>query len=315
MAARVLVVGEALVDVRIDERDGAGPDPRSEHTGGSPLNVAVALARLGVSTTLAAQVGDDAHGRQIEAHLEASGVDLVRLSPTRRTSTATARIGVDGGAGYEFDLTWDPSELPGPKGFDAVHVGSIGAALAPGADAVASLVFSATAAGVPVSLDPNVRPQITPRLGDVRLRIEVLEACATVIKLSDEDAALLRPGLPLDRVVTDLAGAGRTQLAVLTKGSGGLLLSNGGGPVLVPAPQTRVVDTIGAGDTVTAALLAGLLSRGLPVPDGAISDADAVAVAQLAVGAAAVTCARPGADPPWRHELRGFDPNGMDAHP
>jgi len=314
MAARVLVVGEALVDVRIDERDGAG-DSRSEHTGGSPLNVAVALARLGVSTTLAAQVGDDARGGQIEAHLGASGVDLIRLPPTRRTSTATARIGADGEADYEFDLTWDPSELPGPEGFDAVHIGSIGAALAPGADAVASLVFSAAAAGVPVSLDPNVRPQITPRLGDVRLRIEVLEAGATVIKLSDEDAALLRPGLPLDRVVTDLAGAGRAQLAVLTKGSGGLLLSTGEGTVLVPAPQTRVVDTIGAGDTVTAALLAGLLSRGLPVPDGAIPDADAVAVGLLAVGAAAVTCARPGADPPWRHELRGFDPGGMDAHP
>lgn len=304
MSASMLVVGEALVDVRIDEREGSGDAARSEHTGGSPLNVAVALARQGVATTLAAQVGDDARGEQIEAHLSASGVQLLRLPPTRRTSTATATIGTDGEASYEFDMVWDPSELPDTDTFDVVHVGSISTALAPGADAVAQLVASTAAAGLPVSVDPNVRPQVTPDLGDVRLRIDVITSEATVVKLSDEDAALLRPGVPLERVVVDLARLARVQLAVLTRGGSGLLLSTGGGTVTVPAPRMPVVDTIGAGDTVTAALLTALLNRGLLLAGSdPVSDDDATEAGLFAVGAAAVTCSRPGADPPWRQEL------------
>lgn len=315
MPGRVLVVGEALVDVRDDVRVRSRPRRRSEHPGGSPLNVAVALARLGIATTLAAQVGDDPRGDAIAAHVAASGVDLLRLPPTRRTATATARIGANGQPAYRFDLGWDPHTLPDPSGFAAVHVGSIAAALPPGADAVAELVAAAVAAGVPVSLDPNVRPQVTTDLADVCRRTDVAASVAAVVKLSDEDAAVLHPGVPVAQVVADLARPPSVRLCVLTLGATGLLVSTGGRPVPVPAPAVRVVDTIGAGDTVTAGLLAGLLTRGLLDEGATVRDCDAAGVGRLAVRAAALSCARPGADPPWRHELDGLDRIGSDSHP
>ena len=303
---RALVVGEALVDVRHDTR--VDPPVVAEHPGGSPLNIAVALARLGVPTTLATQVGDDERGVAIARHVADSGVDLVRLAPTRPTSTATAVIGSDSAATYEFDLVWAPGQLPDPADYSLVHVGSIGAALTPGADRVAELVARAAAAGVPVSFDPNVRPAITPDLADVRRRAEQIAAGATLLKLSDEDAALLYPSLAIESLGRSLVERHGVRLVAVTRGSAGVVLDDGAHTVSVPAPEVAVADTIGAGDTVTAALLAGLLERELLEPSGwptSSPDAEAALgwLASLAVGTAAVTCARPGADPPWRAEV------------
>ncbi len=307
---RVLVVGEALVDVRIDDRVGTGAAP-VEHPGGSPLNIAVGLARLGVGTTLAAQLGADERGAAIGRHLTASGVDLVALAPQRPTSTATARVRPDGSADYAFDVHWDPRRLPDPAGYALVHVGSIGAVLAPGADRVAELVAAARAAGIPVSLDPNVRPAVTPDLDEVRRQVDRLSRVATVVKLSDEDADVLHPDVPAERLVAHLTGAGGARLAVLTRGADGLLLSAGAGAAAVAAPAVPVVDTIGAGDTVMSALLAGALRQGLlPVAGGPRAAATATELewlGRLAVRAAAITCSRPGADPPWRDELPELD--------
>lgn len=300
------MVGEALVDVRVDTR--VDPPVVAEHSGGSPLNIAVALARLGVETTLAAQVGDDDRGVALARHVTTAGAELIRVGPPRPTSTATAVIGSDGAATYEFDLTWAPDQLPDPTGYAVVHVGSIGAALAPGADRVAELVADATAAGVPVSFDPNVRPAITPDLDDVRRRAERIADGATLLKLSDEDATLLYPATRVEDLPRRLVERHGVRLVALTRGAAGLLLDDGAHPVSVPAPQVAVADTIGAGDTVTAALLAGLLERELLEPDGwpmpgPGAEAMLEWLAALAVRAAAVTCARPGADPPWRGEL------------
>jgi len=300
------VVGEALVDVRHDRR--VDPPEVAGHPGGSPLNIAVALARLGVVTTLAAQVGDDDRGVALARHVTAAGAELDRLEPAAPTSTATAVIGSDGAATYEFDLTWAPDRLPDPTGYAVVHVGSIGAALAPGADRVAELVADAAAAGVPVSFDPNVRPAITPDLDDVRRRAERIADGATLLKLSDEDATLLYPATRVEDLPRRLVERHGVRLVALTRGAAGLLLDDGAHTVSVPAPRIVVGDTIGAGDTVTAALLAGLLERRLlepgswPTP-GPGAEAMLEWLAALAVRAAAVTCARPGADPPWRAEL------------
>lgn len=325
---RALVVGEALVDIRIDER-GAAPSV-AEHPGGSPLNIAVGMARLGVHTTLAVQIGDDARGDAIARHVAASGVELLRLSPQRATSTATATIGPSGAATYDFELAWDPDRLPDPAGFALIHVGSIGAALAPGADRVAELVATAGAAGVPVSLDPNVRPGITPDLDDVRRRCDLLARGATIVKLSDEDAEAVWPGTALSQFARDLAALPGVRLAVVTLGGEGLLLDNGFETVTVTAPSVEVADTIGAGDTVMAALLAALLRHDLLAPaaasEGRVSTPEATSsggsahdnppmigvgglewLGELAVNAAAITCSRPGADPPWSSELPAVD--------
>jgi len=133
---RVIVVGEALVDVV--RRDGDDV----VHPGGSPLNVAVGLRRLGVSTTLHSTFGADPHGVAIAQHLEESDVAVTSSTVSdRETSVALATIGADGAASYSFSIDWDPAQLDVPDGtFDVVHTGSIGAALEPGATMVESLL-------------------------------------------------------------------------------------------------------------------------------------------------------------------------------
>ena len=310
---RVLVVGEALVDVRVDDGDpvgGPGDATVAEHPGGSPLNIAVGLARLGLPTTLATQVGDDARGAAVTRHAAGSGVELLRLPSDRPTSTATVRVGPGGAATYDFDVAWDPETLPDPAGFALLHVGSIAATLAPGADTVAGLVTAAASAAVPVSFDPNLRPGVTPDLDDVRRRFRTVAQGSTVVKLSDEDAALLRPDDDVRTVAAGLAALPGVRLAAVSLGADGLLLRTTEHELVVPAAAVEVVDTIGAGDTVMAALIAGLLlaaSASPPGPDrlgpDRLGPRSLAWLGRLATTAAAVCCSRPGADPPWRTEL------------
>lgn len=293
---RVLVVGEALVDVRVNG------DERSVHPGGSPLNVAVGLARLGIPTTLAAQVGDDDNGRQVTAHVEKAGVELIRLPPHRATGTATARLRPDGSATYDFAIGWDPVQLPDSSGFQLVHVGSIGATLLPGATAVLGLVRTAVTAGVAVSLDPNLRPGVTPDVDSARVLVEEMAELATVVKLSDEDASVLWPDRALGTLLSALADAPGAPLVVVTRGPSGAVLAAGRHRASAPAPAVQVADTIGAGDSVMSALLAGLLEHDL-VHRSTWTEPVLEWLGELAVGAAATTCSRPGADPPWAAEL------------
>ncbi|MGH3452828.1 MAG: carbohydrate kinase family protein [Nocardioidaceae bacterium] len=294
----VLVVGEALVDVT---RAPGRPD--AQHPGGSPLNVAVGLARLGVPTTLAAQLGSDPHGDRIRAHLADSGVRLVALASNGPTASATAHLDADGHATYEFDLRWDPPELPDPSGHALLHVGSIGSWMPPGADAVAELVVRARSIGVPVSFDPNVRPALAPDLDAVRERVRRLAAAATIVKLSDEDAATLDgpAGNAAMATVDHLVGLGPALVAV-TRGGDGALLASDSERIDVAAREVTVADTIGAGDAWMAGLLAGIVTRDWA--DVASFSPDRLAwLGRLATATAAITCSRPGADPPWRHEL------------
>jgi fructokinase len=293
----VLVVGEALVDVV------TAPDaPPVAHVGGSPLNVAVGLGRLGVPTTFAAQVGRDRNGEAIVEQLRAAGVALSRLSPTpRRTSTAAARLSAAGGAAYAFDLSWDPAALPDLGGFGALHVGSIATVLAPGAARVVELAAAAHRRGVPVSVDPNVRLAVEPDPGAWRRAFAALLPHAEMVKLSDEDAGVLAPGVPAAELAARLAGEDR--LAVVTCGAAGAHAATPACRTRVAAEAVEVADTIGAGDSFTAALLAWLAWRGRP----AARDLDAADLEDLcafAAAAAAVTCSRPGADPPWTAELQ-----------
>lgn len=290
-----LVVGESLVDITH-----AG-DETSVHPGGSPLNVAVGLARLGVTTTLATQVGQDAYGDLIRTHLAASAVTLVELEPSRPSSVATARLAADGAAAYTFDLCWDPSPMALPSGCDLLHVGSLGATLAPGADTVAVLARDARRAGLTVSVDPNVRTALTSDLVDVRRRVLGLVAIADVVKLSDEDAAAMFAGRSHDGVLDDLFAAGGVGLVALTRGRKGALLATRAARVAVAAPRVALADTIGAGDSFMAALLTALYDVTGDVT-GLGSD-DLARIGTFACRVAAITCSRPGADPPWRAEL------------
>jgi fructokinase len=292
----ILVVGEALVDV-VRFADGSV----SEHAGGSPFNVAVGLGRLGAEVTLAAQIGCDAHGAMLCERLADAGVSLDQRGPLlSRTSTATATLAADGSAAYVFDIAWNPDSLPDPAVFEAVHVGSLGTALAPGADLVADLVRRACASGVPVTFDPNVRLTVESDAASWQSVAERLLPDVSIIKLSEEDAAAVRP--EVDPVVVVRGLVGDRRLVVLTRGAEGLVLGARSGTVEVPATAARVVDTIGAGDSVTSAILVWCQRRGWPAADELTCD-DLRDLGSFAAAAAAVTVSRRGAEPPTLPEV------------
>lgn len=277
----LLVVGEALVDI-VTRTDGAV----LERPGGSPLNVAVGLGRLGHRVQLLTALGDDEHGRLVRAHVEASQVELL-AAPLARTATADARLDGTGAATYVFDIAWDLAGAPAHDAPDWLHVGSIGTTLQPGADQLAALV---TSYGGRVSFDPNCRPLLmgTPDLP----RVEALVAASDVVKLSDEDAAWLSPReshLDLARRWLALGPS----LVVVTLGAAGAVAVSADGVREIPlAAGDPVVDTVGAGDSFMAGLISGLVD-GLPVDDAL----------DLAARTSRITCSRVGADPPWKGEL------------
>jgi fructokinase len=302
----VLVVGEALVDVFPDEE--GGPARASGRVpGGSPANMAVGLARLGVDVALLTHIGDDDDGRLVLDHLSSSGVDVVDGSVVPgRTSTAIARVDAAGVPAYEFDVAW---ELP-PVGQieipPAVHMGSYSAFLEPGASRVAEIGERAQAEGALVSFDPNIRPALLPPLEQVQERFDQLAASASVLKISDEDAEWLFPDLSVDGVVDHVLALG-TPLVVVTLGDDGAVLARPNGEVRVPRAQVDVVDTVGAGDSYMAALIQALLAvtdEGVDAR-GRFASVDLERLGRYCAAAAGITVSRRGADLPSSADLEG----------
>ena len=294
MADEVLVMGESLVDV-VRAPDGAV----SEHVGGSAANVAVALARLGRSVRFATCFADDPHGRMIAAHLDRAGVRLAnRPHSVERTSTAVATLGSDGAASYEFDLAWDPEPPAIEAAPAAVHVCSLGAVLSPGSDVVYDVVSRLRESAL-VSYDINARPGLTGSGPDLVERVERMVGSSDLVKASDEDLAVLYPALGLADAARGLLERG-PDAVVVTRGAQGAAWFSRTGSVEVASNPVTVADTIGAGDTFSAALIDGLVGRGDPAT---LDDAAVREILTRAARAAAVTVSRPGADPPYTHEL------------
>ena len=296
-----VVAGEALVDIVVPT---AGQ--REQAPGGSPLNVAVGLARLGIDTLLVTELGDDHNGRLVEHHVRGSGVrlhpDAVR--PGRATSTATARLDATGAATYAFDLRWELGRVDLPPESDALHVGSVGALLRPGRDAVLDLVESAARRGALVSYDPNARPALTPDAAQAWLDVQEVAASADLVKMSDEDLTFLAAGRTPEEVAGRLL-AQRTRLFVVTHGGGGAVAFTRGCSVAAPSGHVGVVDTVGAGDSFMAALVAVALEHGLED----LSERRLSAYLAAAHQVGAITVSRRGADPPRRDELPAGWPN------
>jgi fructokinase len=293
-----LVVGEALID--LIRRPGQPDDAR---VGGSPLNVAVGLSRLEIPVVLQTRIGCDEHGALIEDHLADNRVALVARSITAEpTSTAIAGIAEDGSASYEFAIDWSISARPDLSP-SLVHTGSIAAVLEPGASVVLATI-EALRATATISYDPNVRPQLMGSRESARKRIEEFVELADVVKASNEDLEWLFPGTAPGEVVRRWLRLGPA-LVVVTLGEGGAYAAARGAAVEIPAPPTTVVDTIGAGDSFMAGLLAALSDAGLLGRNQADRlrklDAEQLGgLLEFAARCAAVTVSRAGADPPRR---------------
>ena len=297
------VVGESLVDIVVPV-EGA----RENAVGGSPLNVAVGLARLDVPTVLVTLIGDDDLGRMVADHVHASAVTLSEgsLVAGRTTSTATAHLDAQHAATYEFDLVWDLPRQELPDHTLGVHTGSLGASLHPGRESVLDLVSRAADDEVFVSYDPNIRPFFLDDPADAWRDVREMARCARLLKLSDEDLRLLRPDGDEEGVCRELL-AGQTELVVLTRGPKGASAYAETATVDVAAPPPDMVDTVGAGDSFMAAMI-GLLNDWGVVTGGegalrALDDDRVRLLVQGATTAAAITCSRRGANPPTRREL------------
>lgn len=310
--AGLLVIGEALVDVI--HRDG---EPDRVLPGGSPLNVAVGLCRLGLPATLRTQFAADPHGDLIATHLAANGVAIVNdPANSASTSVAEARIRADGSAAYSFQVSWDlPARAHQPDDVAAVHTGSIGALLDPGA-AIVRAELERLRGVATISYDPNIRPQLLPDPEEARDRVRRLVAGADIVKASEEDVAWLYPGAPAVRVAQEWLASGPS-LVVVTAGAAGAFALTGSGEVHVPAPPTRVTDTVGAGDSFMAGLLVALADRALLGRDrapalNAIDLGTTREVMNFATACAAMTVSRHGADLPYQHELAGAPAQLLD---
>jgi fructokinase len=294
---RGLVIGESLID--IVESD--------EHVGGSPLNVAVGLGRLGREVDFLTYIADDAYGRRITEYLNAAGVQLVSESRTaERTATARSTIAEDGSADYVFDLDWQLSGTPPVAPPLFVHTGSIAAVQDPGCLAVAALIDTYRVSAT-VTFDPNVRPSLIADRDLARERIEHLVERSDIVKVSEEDLRWIDPDRPPERIAQTWLALGPAIVAV-TMADRGAAAVCAAGVARVPARPVQVVDTVGAGDAFMVGLIDALWASDLlgaqRRAELAALDLDALTAAlEAASAAAALTVGRAGADLPDRAAL------------
>lgn len=313
----IIVGGEALVDLVPDGDSAEELPPLRPWLGGGPYNIAIALGRLGEPVGMLTRLSTDRFGQKLGERLIEAGVDttLVQRGP-EPTTLAVVELDENGAARYGFHtegtatpLLEDPGNLP--EGTEAVSFGTLGMVLEPGASVYERVLLRAAERGSFVALDPNIRADLIDDPHAYRSRFLEWLPAVTLLKLSVEDAAWLA-GLDVETESETLFAALRGWLArgpsavVLTRGADGMAVFTSAGEfVEVEAARVPVVDTIGAGDTIQAALLAWLRREGA-LSAAAVAGLGAEswrAALRHAASAAGVTVSRPGAQPPYACEL------------
>ena len=309
-----LVCGEALFDF-FSENDVNAQASKVNYkaiAGGSPFNVAVGLRRLGIDVALFAGLSSDYLGRRLQQVLQEEGVRPDYLQDfDAPTTLAMVAVGADGSPHYSFrgegcaDRQLLPGHLP-ELGAEVrgLHIGSFSLVVQPIADTLLALVRRESGKRL-ISLDPNVRLNPEPNIELWRERISTLVEHADLIKVSDEDLNLLYPERDPQSVIHGWLEH-RCQLVFLTRGGqGATVFSRRHGSWSAPACAVVMADTVGAGDTFQAALIAWLTEQQLDSVEGLqrLSHEQIDAMLTFAVSAAALTCSKTGPDLPYRHQL------------
>ncbi len=305
----IISCGEALIDFlpRTGADGGAVFQPA---TGGSPMNVAVAMARLGASTGFFGGISNDFFGDMLRQALTESGVDLSFVAAVPRPTTLAFVTLKDGNARYAFfdensaGRMLSEGDLPAfPKTVAALHFGSFSLAVEPCGSALEALMRREQKDRV-ISLDPNIRPSLVRNRDGYLAQLDRLVAMADIARLSDEDLAWIAPEASFETIARRWLDHG-ARLVILTRGAAGATAITAHHAVSVPGVAVKVVDTVGAGDTFTAGILARLDALGL-LTKSAVAKLDRerlTDVLNFAIKAAAVTVSRAGADPPWLKEI------------
>jgi fructokinase len=305
----IAVSGEALIDLVVQ------PDGQVHaRPGGGPYNAARSLARLGAETAFLARLSGDAFGMQLRDRLTEAGVTLPVPGPSDAPTTlALVNVDQEGVASYAFylngtataDLNYEQLQVAAAAlatRLSAVHVGSLGLIAEPMGTAIERLVGTDIPAGTLVMLDPNCRPDSIEDARAYRARLSAIARRADIIKASTEDLLYLYPGSPAQDAAAALRAAGAS-LVLVTDGPRPAKAFLPGTVLTEEVPAVPVVDTIGAGDAFGGGFLAWWTAHGLGRED--LHRAELVQAALIAaVGAAALTCARPGADPPALPEIK-----------
>ncbi len=292
----IWVCGEVLIDVL----------PTGPVVGGGPANTAKALARLGHHVEFIGGISTDVFGQLARKELERDGVGLgLALESNKPTSTATVQLDKAGVATYKFVIDgtatfeFSPSWLPDPERLkpSVLQIGTLATVVEPGATVLFDWAVKC-AEFAPIVFDPNVRPSF---LGDRKKYCQAVEkwvGISSVVKLSDEDIAWLYPDESMDEVAHRWL-EGETSLVVVTRGAKGIIGYTHGAQEEVESVRVDVVDTVGAGDTVGAILVEGVIKYSVAGLVGQTLNK----VLQRAAVAAGITVSRAGAQPPWMHEL------------
>ena len=302
----ILSLGEALIDL-IHGPDGA--EPRAQ-VGGSPFNVSIALSRMEIEAGFLCPISEDAYGEMLASSLESNGVELcVKTRTSEPTAIAEVRTDAAGHPSYVFHregtadralAKYPPAEAL-PRKIEALHFGSLVLAQEQDWPAWKEAIVRAKERGAFIAFDPNLRVLLIDDLDRYRERLVEAVALADLIKASDEDLSLLVPGCDPEEQIQSWCSPER--LVVLTQGSlGARLWARDGEVLFAPAEAgAQIVDTVGAGDTFQAAILAWLSHHsGF---NRSLEAAEAEELLAFANRAALLNCTKAGCQPPTLKEI------------
>lgn len=305
----IVCAGEALIDM-LPRRSEAGEAAFAPFAGGSVFNTAIALGRLGAPTGFVSGLSNDLFGKMLTGALDDADVDTSQaIRSDRPTTLAFVRL-TDGHASYTFydentaGRMIEPLDMPDlPETVEAAFFGGISLATEPCGAAYEALMAKLAPTRA-IMIDPNVRPTVIADEEAYRARITRMMGMADIIKLSDEDLVWLLGNAPPADHATQLLEDGAS-LVCITEGSEGVTGYCSHGAIKIGAQKVDVVDTVGAGDTFNAGLLAALYASGFLTRDliASIDHAAVAAALRYGAAAAAVTVSRPGADPPYADEI------------
>ena len=305
--------GDILVDLFYQPTEVAGKVDLQGHVGGSPLNVAIGLSRLGNQAGYLCKNSVDFIGQQISTYLESNQILPDWVLPSDLNSTlAMVKTNPDGSANYAFytdntaDLSMQVEDLPDtfPDSLDALHFASYSTAVGATSTALKALAQRESGRRV-ISYDPNLRASVEPDMEKWRETFKLFSSVAHFVKASDEDiATLMGSGKSLESFAVDTLAAG-ARVVVVTEGSGGATIYSTDGRQFRSRPLSiKVADTVGAGDTFQAASLHWLKANGcMNAGSLDVADADLEACVNFAAVAAAITWTRHGADLPNLKEV------------
>ncbi len=312
-----VICGEALIDIFVEDNQQSPNEsfPMQACVGGSPFNVAIGLARLGQPAALFTGISNDMFGKRLSTVLDLEGVsqELI-VKKSLPTTVAFVEKDQNGVPTYSFygEGTADRSITSDDINFDmddpiAIHLGSYSIVSQPTADSLLSLVKKYSGKCL-ISLDPNIRAIVEPDMKVWHDRVEELVSLADIVKVSDEDLALMYPDIEPEKIVKRWLATG-LKLIVLTRGSEGSSLWSANIQINVETPKIKVIDTVGAGDTYQAALLDSVGELFLKYSNDwaeQLTEEKIRKIGEYSAAAAAITCSRQGADLPTKAEIMDF---------